>query len=435
LAPEDAFAGGRVSAHRQFQLSATRRHNALARGAILTAGRLGHSCSTPVREILALTERPGVVSFAGGLPAPELFDVVGLREAFAAVLGDDSAARALQYSTTEGDPALRSVIAARLTARGLDTHAGDLLITSGSQQALSLVAAVVLEPGDRVLVEEPSYLAALQCFALARAVAVPVRCDDEGLDPDVVDELVAEHRPKLLYTVPTFHNPTGRTLPLARRRALVAAVKRTGVWLVEDDPYGELRYDGEALPALASLPGAPSRTLALSTLSKIAAPGLRLGWVRAPRTMLRSLTIAKQAADLHSSTVDQAAAARWMATTDLDAHIDRLRAAYRVRRDTLLDGLAAALPPGSTHNRPDGGMFVWARLPDGWDASALLPRALECDVAYVPGAPFFSGCPDPATLRLSFTAHPPEEIRRGLERLASALTAPGSARHGDKELS
>jgi 2-aminoadipate transaminase len=394
------------------------------REAVSTTDRLRGAPSSPVRDILALTERPGVVSFAGGLPAPELFDVVGLRAAFAAVLADDCAGRALQYSTTEGDPALRSVIAERLTARGLDTGAEDLLITSGSQQALTLVASVLLEPGDRVLVEEPSYLAALQCFALARAVAVPVRCDDEGLDPDALDELVAQHRPKLLYTVPTFHNPTGRTLPLARRRALAAAAKRTGLWLVEDDPYGELRYGGEALPALASLPESQDRTLALSTLSKIAAPGLRLGWVRAPRTVLRSLTIAKQAADLHSSTVDQAAAARWLATSDLDAHIDRLRAAYRARRDTLLDGLAGALPPGSTHNRPDGGMFVWARLPDGWDASALLPRALERDVAYVPGAPFFSGSPDPATLRLSFTAHRPEEIRRGLERLAGALTDP-----------
>ena len=392
--------------------------------AILTAGRLGRASSSPIREILALTERPGVVSFAGGMPAPELFDVVGLRDAFAAVLGDECAGRTLQYSTTEGDPALRSVIAERLTRRGLETEAQDLLITSGSQQALTLVAAVLLEPGDRVLVEEPSYLAALQCFALARAVAVPVRCDNEGLDPDALDELVAEHRPKLLYTVPTFHNPTGRTLPLARRETLAAAVRRTGLWLVEDDPYGELRYDGEALPAVASFPEAPDRTVALSTLSKIGAPGLRLGWVRAPRMLLRSLTIAKQAADLHSSTVDQAAAARWLSTSDLDAHIGRLRGAYRARRDALLEGLAAALPPGSTHNRPEGGMFVWARLPEGWDASALLPRALERDVAYVPGAPFFSGCPDPATLRLSFTAHPPEEIRRGLERLASALSSP-----------
>ena len=378
--------------------------------------------SSPVRDILALTDRPGVVSFAGGLPAPELFDLSGLREAFAAALSGESARRALQYSTTEGDPALRAAIAARLTTRGLATDADQVLITSGSQQALALIATVLLEPGDKVLVEEPSYLAALQCFALARAVVVPVPCDDEGLIPDAVDELIAAHRPRLLYTVPTFHNPTGRTLPLGRRRALAMVAERAGLQVVEDDPYGELRYSGEPLPSLASLPEAGDRTLAVSTLSKIVAPGLRLGWVRAPRLLLRQLTIAKQAADLHSSTIDQAAAARWLAGTDLDAHIERLRTAYRARRDALLGGLAAALPPGSTHNHPEGGMFVWARLPDGWDAGPLLARALERDVAYVPGAPFFSGPPDPATLRLSFTAQPPQEIRVGLERLAMALS-------------
>jgi 2-aminoadipate transaminase len=380
--------------------------------------------SSPVRDILALTARKEVVSFAGGLPAPELFDVAGLREAFTAVLADDRGGASLQYSTTEGDPQLRAAVAQRLSARGLETDADDLLITSGSQQALTLICTVLLEPGDRVLVEEPSYLAALQCFALARAVAVPIPCDDDGLDPEALDELVARHRPKLLYTVPTFHNPTGRTLPVERRLALVDAAQRAGLWLIEDDPYGELRYRGEPLPALASLSGAGDRTLAISTLSKIAAPGLRVGWARAPRLLLRSLTIAKQAADLHSSTVDQAAAARWLTGTDVEAHIGRLRAAYGARCDALVDGLAAALPPESTHNRPNGGMFVWARLPAGWDSGALLARALDHDVAYVPGAPFFSGPPDAATLRLSFTAHRPDEIRVGLERLGRALAAP-----------
>ncbi len=388
--------------------------------------RLRGATSSPVRDILALTERPGVVSFAGGLPAPDLFDRAGLQAAFTAVLAEGSGARALQYSTTEGDPLLRRLVAQRLTGRGLETAADDLLITSGSQQALTLVAAVLLEPGDRVLVEEPSYLAALQCFGLAGAQAIPVPCDDGGLDPDALEALIAEHRPTLLYTVPTFHNPTGRTLSLERRLALAEVAQRTGVWIVEDDPYGELRYSGEALPAVASLPAAQGRTLAISTLSKIAAPGLRIGWVRAPRMLLRSLTIAKQAADLHSSTVDQAAAARWLADTDLAAHIERLRAEYGARRDALLSGLAAALPPGSTHNHPDGGMFVWARLPDGWDAGALLQRALDRDVAYVPGAPFFSGPPDVATLRLSFTAHGPGEIALGLERLAQALAGSGA---------
>jgi 2-aminoadipate transaminase len=381
------------------------------------------AASSPVRDILALTERPGVVSFAGGLPAPELFDLSGLRDAFAAALTGPSARRALQYSTTEGDPNLRTAVAARLSARGLQSEPDQLLITSGSQQALTLIATVLLEPGDRVLVEEPSYLAALQCFALAGAIAVPVPCDDDGLIPDALDDLIAAHRPKLLYTVPTFHNPTGRTLPEPRRRALAELAERTGLQIVEDDPYGELRYSGEALPSVASLPESGDQVLAVSTLSKIAAPGLRLGWVRAPRMLLRRLTIAKQAADLHSSTIDQAAAAIWLGTTDLDAHVARLRTAYGARRDALLNGLAGALPPGSTHNYPGGGMFVWARLPDGVDAEAFLPRALEHDVAYVHGAPFFSGPPDRATLRLSFTAHPPEEIRAGLQRLADAFAS------------
>ena len=384
------------------------------------ASRLRGVRSSPVRDILALTERPGVISFAGGLPAPELFDAPGLQDAFAAVLANGSAGRSLQYSTTEGDPRLRAAIAGRLTARGLATEPEELLITSGSQQALTLVAAVLLEPGDRVLVEEPSYLAALQAFALAGAVPVPVPCDDEGLDVDAAAALAAEQRPKLLYTIPTFHNPTGRTLTLERRRALAAVAERCGLWLVEDDPYGELRYRGEPLPSLATLPGAEDRTLALSTLSKIVAPGLRVGWVRTPAAVRRPLVVAKQAADLHSSTVDQAAAAHWLETVDLDERVARLRAAYGARRDALVGGLAAALPPGSSHNHPDGGMFAWARLPSGWDAEELLTRALARDVAFVPGAPFFAGEPDRAALRLSFTAHPPHEIAEGLARLRDA---------------
>jgi 2-aminoadipate transaminase len=268
-----------------------------------------------------------------------------------------------------------------------------------------------------VLVEEPSYLAALQAFRLAGATVVPVRCDDDGLDPDAAEALAERHGARLLYTIPTFQNPTGRTLRLDRREALVALARRAGFWLLEDDPYGELRYRGQGLPALAAL---DDRVISLSTLSKIAAPGLRIGWVRAPEQLRRPLTIAKQAADLHSSTVDQAAAARWLESVDLDESVAGLRLAYGARRDALLAGLGHVLPPGSTHNRPDGGMFVWARLPDGWDAAALLERALAQGVAFVPGYPFFAGAPDVAALRLSFTTHPPEEIAQGLRRLRAA---------------
>lgn len=385
------------------------------------AARLRGVASSPVREILALTEKPGVLSFAGGLPAPELFDHRGIAAAYAAALEPRSAGRSLQYSTTEGDSELRRRIADRLSIRGLPTGPDDVLVTSGSQQALTLIATVVLEPGDRILVEDPSYLAALQAFQLAGAVPIPVPCDEDGLDPDAVERLVAEHRPKLLYTVPTFHNPTGRTLAEERRVALAAVMERTGLWAIEDDPYGELRYAGEASTPLASIPGAAERTLALSTLSKVAAPGLRIGWVRCPEALRRPLTIAKQAADLHSSTVDQAATALWLAHVDLDAHLDRLRDVYRERRDAMLALLPETLPAGSTFNRPDGGMFVWARLPDGLDATALLPAAIARQVAYVPGAPFYATTPDVRTLRLSFTTHDPSEIRTGMGRLRAAF--------------
>jgi 2-aminoadipate transaminase len=374
-----------------------------------------------VREILALTQRPGIISFAGGLPAPELFDAAGMREATAHALADGRAGRSLQYSTTEGDPDLRAVVAARLTARGLPTPPEDLLICSGSQQALTLVAAALLDPGDVVLVEEPSYLAALQAFGLAGARVVGVPCDDGGIDPAAVEVIARREEAKALYVIPTFQNPTGRTLGLDRRHALAEVAARVGLWLVEDDPYSELRYRGEPLPALATLPGGEDRTLSVSTLSKVLAPGLRIGWVRAPEGIRRAMTVAKQAADLHTSTLDQAVAARWLATRDLDAHMAVPRAAYRERLDTLLGGLEESLPPGSVHNRPEGGMFVWARLPSGMDAEALLPAAIERGVAFVPGYPFYAGEPDRATLRLSFTSHTPEEIGEGLRRLRDAM--------------
>jgi 2-aminoadipate transaminase len=384
------------------------------------AARLAGVEGSPVRDILALTERPGVISFAGGLPAPELFPADELRAAFAEALEGEAARRRLQYSTTEGDPGLRAQLADVLARRGLPTAPDDVLVTTGSQQAIALAADVLVDPGDVVLVENPSYLAALQCFGMAGARVVPVPCDEDGLLPDALPELVAAHRPKLLYTIPTYHNPTGRTLPSERRAALAAAAARLGFWILEDDPYRELRYEGEPLPPVASFPGAEDRVLASSSLSKVLAPGLRVGWLRAPASVHRALVVAKQAADLHTSTVDQAAAAIAMRGGWLPGRLAFVRDEYRARRDALVDGLAGALPEGSAWNRPAGGMFVWARLPDGHDAAALLQRSIEHGVAFVPGAPFFAGPPDPATLRLSFTAHPVDEIHEGLVRLARA---------------
>jgi 2-aminoadipate transaminase len=361
-----------------------------------------------------------MINFAGGLPAPELFDAEGIAAAYRDVLAQ-APGRALQYSTTEGEPALRTALAERTTVRGLPTGPDEVLVTTGSQQALSLLATALVEPGDAVLVESPCYLAALQAFSLAGARVVPVPGDDEGIDPDALDALVASERPKLLYTVPTFQNPTGRTLPAGRRAAVAAVAARRGLWIVEDDPYGELRFEGERVPWIASYEGAGDRTVLLGSFSKVMAPGMRLGWMRAPAALRRACTVAKQAADLHTPTVNQLAAARYLADRDLDAHVARVAAEYGRRRDAMLTGIADALPEGSMWTRPEGGMFLWARLPGSRDTTELLRRVVEHDVAYVPGEPFHAGPPDRATLRLCFVTQTPQEIAEGLRRLGRAL--------------
>ncbi|MCX5229292.1 PLP-dependent aminotransferase family protein [Streptomyces sp. NBC_00233] len=385
-----------------------------------TASRLAGVGASPVREILALTARPEVISFAGGLPAPELFDVAGIRAAYDNVLAENPQ-YALQYSTTEGDPELRTAVAARVAARGLPTGPDDLLITTGSQQALTLLTTALVEPGAVVLVEDPCYLAALQTFGFAGARVVPVPTDDDGIIPEALEEIAVREKPTLLYLVPTFQNPTGRTLPAERRAAVARAAARIGFWIVEDDPYGELRYEGERVPWIAADLAAADRTVLLGSFSKVMAPGLRLGYLRAPAGLRRACVIAKQAADLHTSTIDQAAAARYLRDSDLDAHVAVIRAAYQERRDAMLEGLPAALPEGSRWNRPEGGMFIWVTLPAGHDATALLKTAVGHEVAYVPGAPFFCGEPDPGAMRLSFTTHSADEIREGLHRLAKSF--------------
>jgi 2-aminoadipate transaminase len=366
-----------------------------------------------VRDLLALTSRPEVISFAGGLPAPELFDLDGLRAAYDLALRDRSV---LQYAPTEGNQALRELIAARLTGRGLPTS--DVLITTGSQQALTLVTTALLEPGAVVAVEEPTYLAALQCFQMAGARIVPVASDDEGLDPAALRSVVESERPAMVYLVPTFANPTGRTLSAARRAEIAELAAEHGFWVVEDDPYGELRYRGTAVPPLASI---SDRTVYLGSFSKIGAPGMRLGWLRAPADLLRTLVIVKQAADLHTSTVDQAAAAVYLTHNDLDAHVARLCVEYGARRDAMIAALPATVPDGTTWSDPDGGMFVWLRLPGDVDSAVLLKEALRHDVAFVPGAPFYATTPDHATFRMSFTTNTPEEIAEGMARLAKVF--------------
>ncbi|NNN38161.1 PLP-dependent aminotransferase family protein, partial [Streptomyces sp. S3(2020)] len=291
------------------------------------ASRVRSTGGSAVREILAVTARPEVVNFAGGLPAPELFDREGVAAAFRYVL-EEMPGRALQYSTTEGGPGLREVLARRTAVRGLDTGADELVVTTGSQQGLSLVAAARVEPGDTVLVEDPCYLAALQVFGLAGARVVAVPGDAEGPDVGALAELVLRERPKLFYTVPTFQNPNGRTMSAERRAGVAEVAGRCGVWIVEDDPYGELRFEGERLPWIASYPGAEDRTVLLGSFSKVMAPGLRLGWLRAPSAVRRACVVAKQAADLHTPTVNQLAAARYLEVRDLDAHVARVAGVY-----------------------------------------------------------------------------------------------------------
>lgn len=380
--------------------------------------RAGNAKTSPVRDLLALTRRPEVISFAGGLPAPELFDVDGIRAAFDAAL---SSPEVLQYSTSEGDQRLREEVARRYTADGLPTEASDLLITTGSQQGLGLIATTLLDPGDTILVEEPCYLAALQTFALAgaRVVGVPFIGDD--LDLEALDRLAVENDPKFFYTVPTFQNPTGRTHGFTARSEIASIAQRRGFRIIEDEPYRQLRYSGDALPSLATF--APEHVLSLGSFSKVIAPGLRIGWIRTTGDVRPAITIAKQAADLHTSTIDQAAAAEYLLSGRGEPALARIREAYAARRDAMLDALPATLPPGSTWNRPDGGMFVWARLPEGLDATESLTRALENDVAFVPGLSFYSGIPDPRTLRLSFTTYSPDRIRDGLSRLGATWGA------------
>lgn len=376
--------------------------------------------SSVIRESLAYSARKNMVSFAGGLPAPELFDADGIRASYDRVLSR-AAGRVLQYATTDGDPDLRTALAEQLTGRGLPTGPGSLLVTSGAQQALWLLATTLLEPGDVVIVENPTYLAALQCFQHAGAKVVAAPTDRHGIVVEALDDLVVRHRPKLLYLVPNFQNPTGHTLPADRRRDVARLAAARGFWIVEDDPYGQLGFHRPAPDWIRADPVAADRVLLVGSLSKVIAPGLRLGWLLAPEPVRDLCVRVKQALDLHTSAVDQAAVADYLAHNDLDAHLKRVRGEYLRRCTALLAGLPDALPAGSTWNVPEGGMFVWARLPAGHDAVALLPHIVEHDVVYVPGAPFFATDADPRTMRLSFTTHEPDVIAEGLARMARAF--------------
>lgn len=381
------------------------------------ARRLEQMRPSTIREILKVTAQPEVISFAGGLPAPELFPVNEVKAAADLVL-TKYGAPALQYGPSEGYGPLREWIASELGQRGIKTAPGEILVTNGSQQVLDLVGKLFLNPGDVVLTENPTYLAAIQAFQTFEARFVPVPTDECGLIPDALPELIRQHRPKFLYTIPNFQNPTGITLIAERRAALARIAAEHKLLIVEDDPYGKLRYRGTDVPPIKHWDEA-GQVLYASTFSKTIAPGLRLGWVAAPAEIFSRLLILKQASDLHTSSLDQLVAYTYLTQNDQTVHLERIRRAYGERYGVLDEALRAMMPSGFTWTKPEGGMFLWITGPQGLDAMALLQRAVEKKVAFVPGRDFFPADAGRNFLRLNYSNSTPERIREGVSRLAA----------------
>jgi 2-aminoadipate transaminase len=386
--------------------------------------------SSAVRELLKLTEQPDVISFAGGLPAPETFPVERFTEALNTVMRTQGA-RALQYGTTEGYTPLREMIGRHSTRYGISIGPDNVLLTSGSQQALDLIGKVFLNPGDHILVERPTYLGALQAWNAYQAEYVAADIDDEGyVIPSVESKLRAG--PKFIYALPNFQNPSGVTMSLARRQALIRLADQYGVPILEDDPYGQLRYEGEHVPPLVNLDAAfrssgeagySGNVIYLSTFSKVLSPGIRLGWIIAPAEVIQKLVQAKQGTDLHTSTINQMAAHEVASGGFLDQHVKLIRDIYRQRRDTMLSALEREFPESVTWTRPQGGLFLWLAFPDWLNASDLLRDAIAQRVAFVPGESFFTDGSGRNTARLNFSNATPERIDEGVRRLAVCLKA------------
>ena len=388
------------------------------------AARTAAMKPSAIREILKVTASPDVISFAGGLPAPELFPVEAVAKSAQAVLAEDGPA-ALQYGVTEGHLPLREWVCSHLAATvGLAATPDEIVITSGSQQALDLIAKVLLDPGDLVVTENPAYLGALQAFQAYEARAVGLSSDEHGLQPAALLAFLESSpvRPKLLYLIPNYQNPTGVSLAAPRRAEIVAIAARFALPVLEDDPYGALRFSGAALPALGAFPGARD-CLYLGTSSKILAPGLRVAWlVVKDRALREKITTAKQAADLHTSSFTQRIVHHYVQQPGvLDAHVATLCEVYRNRRDVMLAALTRELPAGCTWTQPTGGLFLWVTLPAGHDTTDLLHIAAREKIAFVPGAPFWVGEPVRNTLRLNFSNATDARINEGLARLGTIL--------------
>lgn len=387
----------------------------------LYAERARSTAEPAFGKLLDLKPESGIISLAGGLPAPELFPAEAFREALDAVMVSDPSG-ALQYGASEGYSPLREFLAERMSRHGIPTTVEEVLITTGSQQGLDLLARLFVDPGSTVLVEDPSYAGALEAFQGCQARYVAIPSDGDGMLVDVLVDSLPELRPspRLMYVLTNFQNPSGCTMSLERRRQLLELSYRHGIPILEDDPYWELRYEGEHIPSLKSL-DVEGNVIYVGTFSKILAPGLRLGWVVAPQEVIRQLAKAKQAADLHTDSLAQRAAHHFCRQGLLDQHIEKLKPAYRERRDTMLRAVASHLPPDSTWSRPHGGLFLWGTLASRVDTRAMLADALQEKVAYVPGAAFHPLRDCTNTLRLNFSCAGPDQIEEGIRRLGRVL--------------
>ena len=384
--------------------------------------------SSVIRELLKLTEQPDIISFAGGLPAPEVFPVQKFQEACNYVL-ENLGPKALQYGATEGYSPLREMIARHTGRYSVQVTADNIMITSGSQQALDFIGRLFLNRGDYIVVESPTYLGALQAWNAYGAQYISVPSDENGM---IVDELEHALRigPKFIYVLPNFQNPSGTTMSLERRKKLIEIADRYGVPIIEDDPYGQLRYDGDHLPSVVSLDSQyrnenngqySGNVIYMSTFSKLLAPGLRLAWVIAPPEVIRRLVMMKQAADLHTSTFIQIVAHEVAKGGFLDEHVKIIRATYKERRDVMLETMDEIWPSEVRWTRPEGGMFLWGILPEKMDTAELFKRAIEKKVAFVPGASFHPTGGGHNTMRLNFSYTDPDTTREGITRLGLLL--------------
>lgn len=386
------------------------------------AERMGNMSGSAVREILKLTQQPNMISFAGGLPSPDSFPVAKLQEITNEVYSRFGA-QMLQYGITEGYKPLNEFIAQWLKAsKNITSSPDDIQITSGSQQGIDLVSRVFLNIGDQVVVESPSYLSAFQVFNSYQVNYLPIPSDDRGMQVDELEKALADNtnKPKLVYTVATFQNPTGITMSLERRKKLLQLADKHNLIIIEDNPYGELRYEGEHVPTLKSL-DTQGRVVYLGSFSKVVAPGLRIGYAVAHPEIRAKITIAKQAADVHSSNLSQQVIYEYCNRGYLEPHIREICRAYGVKRDAMFKALDEHFPKEVKWTRPEGGLFIWAELPAGCDSTELLKRAVEHRVAFVPGSPFFVNNTGRNTLRMNFSNASLEQIDYGITKIGEVI--------------